>query len=318
MMQLAGGRQIRFSNDLFQAVRSIEADQLASGEIPNYRRLENRGWEYYFSPLVSAYVAEALAVFDPTSHWFDSFVVEQTGERRRFEVSRTAADIRRRIQRFVTWQQSADDTWRFLGRGSSLPPDLDTTACCALVLLDRISVNHEASAGRTERVLRGFRGRGESPAGQERDQWRAWVAEINAFRLTALAGGLGLSPARLVQRFQVAEGIPGAPVLYALGRAWRQCGLREFEPFIPGWVESLLRTQTKEGCFGGPLHTAMGLTALMDFGHDGEEVLNAAGWLSGWMTSPHTPKTEELYNSLCGSPTLTAAVTASALARAYL
>src|SRR5438874_9937144 len=96
-----------------RALRSIEEEQLATGEVPNYRIFENGTCEYYFSPLVSAYVSDALAIFDPLSRWFDPLVVEQAGQSCRFEVSRTASRIRRRIHRFLAWQRSGDGAWRF-------------------------------------------------------------------------------------------------------------------------------------------------------------------------------------------------------------
>jgi hypothetical protein len=311
-------RQTGFSVVLVQALRFIEEDQLPTGEIPNYRKLENCAWEYYFSPLVSAYIADALATFDPLSYWFDPFVVEQAGERRRFEVSRTAARIRRQIQRFVAWQQSSDDAWRFLGRGSSLPPDRDTTACCALALLDRISVNNAASAGRVVRLLR----RLSAMAGdtQAQNECATCVADVNVLRFTVLAGGEVRSQAtdlfeRCLELGTASQ--PCIPVLYALGRAWRQCNLKLFEPRITAWVDALIGLQTPEGSFDGPLSTAMGLTALLDFGYDGKATATAAEWLYAYMNLSNAPKMDAFCNNLRASPALTTAVAISALSRAF-
>ena len=57
----------------------MREEQLATGEVPNYRIFENGTCEYYFSPLVSAYVSDALAIFDPLSRWFDPSVTPGTG-----------------------------------------------------------------------------------------------------------------------------------------------------------------------------------------------------------------------------------------------
>lgn len=302
--------QNRISDAFPQTLFSIEGAQLTTGEIPNYRKLANGTWEYLFSPLISAYVADALAIFDPLSRQFDPFLVEQAGGRWRVEVSRCAARIRRRIRRFLAWQQSADGAWRFLGRGSSLPPDPDTTACCAWVLLDRVGVNREGAPNRLE------------PASLrlcERDEVLDWVAGINIFRLAVLTCGDGDSlGAQLLRRC----GQPGhvqipIAVLYVLGTAWRQCGLPGFEPVRSSFVDALIRSQTPEGTFGGALATAMSLTALLDFGYAGPEIESAARWLLDHLDSS-AGFTEEFCRPLCGSPLFTRAVAIAALSRASL
>jgi len=318
--------QNRVRDALRGALLSIEGDQLDTGEIPNYRKLENGTWEYHFSPLVSAYVADALAIFDPLSRQFDPFLVEQAGGRWRVEVSHSAARIRRRIRRFLAWQQSADGTWRFLGRGSSLPPDRDTTACCALVLLDRIGVNSEAAAKRLEPALRrlresaGLSSRSHScDAAPEWDEVLDWIASINVLRFAILACGDAEPLAQELARRYAEPGLaPVVSVLYVLGAARRQCGLPGFEPVRSSVVDALIQSQTPEGTFGGALATAMGLTALLDFGYAGPEIESAAGWLQSYMDSSSAGLTEAFCGPLCGSPAFARAVAIGALSRASL
>jgi hypothetical protein len=317
---------IHFADVLVPSLRSIENDQLTTGEIPNYRKLENGMWEYFFSPLVSAYVADALAVFDPFSHQFDPFLVEQTAGRRRLEVSGGAARIRRGIRRFLAWQQSADGAWRFLGRGSILPPDLDTTTCCALTLLDRIGAHQGARARQPDLALLRI---GQTNASASRygsrevvrmsDEIVDWIAIINLFRFTVLAGAdaesLSAELERRCERHPMSSA-PDIPVLYVLGLTWRQCGLAGFETVRSPYAKALAESQTPEGSFGGPAFTAMGLSALLDFGYEGPAIPSAVRWLQASMNSSPAPP-EEFGDSRCGSPSLTTAIAISALARAF-
>lgn len=316
--------QKHFADLLALALRSIEDDQLSTGEIPNYRKLENGFWEYYFSPLVSAYVADALGIFDPLSHQFEPFIVDQTG-RRRFEVSGGAARIRRGIRRFLAWQQSADGRWRFSGRGSSLPPDLDTTACCALALLDRIGAHNKASTRHTDLELPRI---GETKASESRSGFRESlrasdeivdrIAVINLFRFLVLAGGdtdgFKAELERLCESYSTSTGSV-ITVLYVLGVTSRQCALPGFESVRSSYAEALAGSQTPEGNFGGLAATAMGLSALLDFGYEGPAISCAVRWMNAAVSSsPAAP--EEFVDPRCGSPSFTTAVAISALARA--
>ena len=320
-------RQNPFVDRVSRALGSIEDEQLATGEIPNYRKFENGAWEYYFSPLVSTYVFDALAIFDPRSRWFDPLVVEQVGQPSPFGLSRRAARIRRRIQRFVAWQQSADGDWRFLGRGSSLPADLDTTACCALALLDRISVNGDVDSRRLARSFDGFAKRGalSTSAGSrgsanDSDETVTLIANANVVCCLVLTGGsaetLAAEMVRLCQE-DGARSTTSLAMTYVLGRAWNKCRLPSLQPLVRTCIGSLMECQTPEGIFGGPCSTAMGLTALMDFGYEGPAIAQAARWLRGCMDLSSVSILEEFCDPRCASPALTTAVAIAALCRAY-
>src|SRR5258705_3506329 len=108
---------------LWRAHTFLAGDQLANGEIPNYRQLLNGSWEYCFSPLMSAYVHDALGCFDPLSLWFDSMALDQVDAARRPILSRTVTKIRSRIRRFLAWQESVRGAWSIFGSGSGLSPD---------------------------------------------------------------------------------------------------------------------------------------------------------------------------------------------------
>jgi hypothetical protein len=320
-------RQKPFIDAVSGALSSIEEEQLATGEIPNYRKSENGSWEYCFSPLVSTYVSDALAIFDPRSRWFDPLVVEQTGESYSFALSRRAANLRRRIQQFVAWQQSADGDWRFLGRGSSLPADLDTTACCALALLDRISVNGDAGSRRFARSFDGFAKRGalSTSAGSrgfasDSDETVTLVANANVLCYLALTGASVEALAAEIVRLCEGDGARSTaslPIMYVLGEVWRKCRLPSLQALVSTSIGSLTECQTTEGTFGGLCSTAMGLTALLDFGYEGPAVARAAGWLRDWMESSSVSIPEEFCDSRCASPALATAVAIAALCRTY-
>src|ERR1700739_408245 len=109
-------------------LRLVEDELLPHGEIPNYRCRSSGSWEYCFSPLTSAYVHDALSCFDPLSEWFEPAALAQAGTRWQGPFSRAVVAIRRRIRRFLAWQEDCQGGWRFFGQSSSLPPDLEATA----------------------------------------------------------------------------------------------------------------------------------------------------------------------------------------------
>jgi hypothetical protein len=317
---------MRISLVLSRALRSIEDDQLSTGEIPNYRRLPNDMWEYLFSPLISAYVAEALAVFDPLSWQFDPFLVEQTAGRRRIEVTQGAARIRRRIRKFLAWQQCVDSSWRFFGRSSTLPPDADTTACSAAALLDRSGVHREAGPRPLEVNLHSLRSSAAAASRgcQMEDAGASYdvidrMANINLYRVTVLTGGdtqfwndESLATCRQFARSPESM----VPLCYVLGLA-RWIGGLPGEAQTAEYAQTLIEFQLSGGSFGGPLRTAMGLGALLNFGYSGHAVGAAVRWLNGNL-DPSASLLEEFCGPLCGSPSLTTAVAMHGLARAFL
>lgn len=320
---MCGRPYMRLSDTLLTALQSIEEEQLDTGEIPNYRKLDNGAWEYHFSPLVSAYVADALAIFDPMSNWFDPFVVEKVGEDDRFAASRIASRIRRGIRRFLAWQQSGDGLWRFFGRGSSLPPDRNTTACCALVLLDRINISGPGLE-RVQRTLRGLREacalRGPREAGKltgDEGPPSAYerVAEANLLRLRILTTGRAEASELPEESPRAEESQPEPAVLHALGRLSRQSGFDPFSARSESWIDSLIHSQAADASFGSPLNTALAVGALLDFQRDGQAAARAAAWLRGLNWFRPFPS-EEFCTPVCGSPSLTTAFAISAVARA--
>ena len=116
----------------------IRSQQRTDGEIASIAdhppaRRDLPGPVYVRSPFLSAFVVESLRTLDAPS----------------------AQPIIDRIRRFLRAEEEADGRWRFLGRGASIDPDADCTACAAAAL------GPEAAAARYQTALTRF----EDPCG---------------------------------------------------------------------------------------------------------------------------------------------------------
>jgi hypothetical protein len=307
-------------NAILSALRSglrlVEDELLSHGEIPNYRRKANGSWEYCFSPLTSAYVHDALSCFDPLSDWFDPPALAQTGARWQGPFSQAVSKIRRRIRRFLAWQQDCNGAWRFFGLGSSLPPDLETTACAATALLDNARSREFSCLVRCNDILHVFRspdGSFESPGSRgpedESAPWQRWVATAGAVRYLALSG----SSLRIALGFTenaTTDSHSRFVLYYVAARAWKQGGLSGLDQIAAPVSREFPSSPPR-----GPLSTALAVTAMLDLNSSAEELEEAAPYLLRWWKSPRERKFEEFCDPLCGSPALTAAVSMAALAR---
>jgi hypothetical protein len=311
---------------LLHGIKSIAAEQLPHGEIPNYRRLSNGGWEYCFSPLVSAYIYNALGCFDPSSGSFDLQALESAGPTHMYTLGRMAMEIRRRIYRFLCWQQCMDGTWRFFGQGSGLPADLDTSCCASSIFLDRRSFDLSCGFGRTLAALSAFpfhdgsfdspESRGASFAGC-RDLRR--VANANMVRCFGLAGlDHGMLAEGILRDFlgTKSEGRARLAWLYALGRAYRQGLVAVLGEIAEPISREMLQSGTAANEFGGPLSTALAFSALLDFGTPETVRQMDTDRLAHNILAAHRSRLETFCEERCGSAALTTAISISALARA--
>ena len=309
---------------LWRAHTFLAADQLANGEIPNYRQLPNGSWEYCFSPLVSAYVHDALGCFDPLSLWFDSMALDQLDAARRPILSRTVTKIRSRIRRFLAWQESVRGTWSFFGSGSALGPDIDTTACAAATLLDSPIVRRERDIERPARMLLRFR----EPSGwlenagsrSGPDELAAIIRNVgtaNALRYMALAG-METDGLEMVLREEFDSGGRDRhrmAFLFALVRAFRAANL-DIETIAPAVTGETIEHYLPGSRFAGPLTTAMAMHVLLDLNYDGEALLLGRDALAGILAPTAGARMECLADPNCGSAALTTALAMTALARA--
>jgi hypothetical protein len=310
---------------LWHGITSIAAEQLPHGEIPNYRRLPEDRWEYCFSLLVSAYVYSALGCFDPSSTAFDLQNLEACGAQQMQVVGRMAFRIRRGIYRFLCWQQSVDGTWGFFGQGSSLPPDLDTTSCAAVIFLDRRCSDRSCGLSETLAALSRFRLRdgtfdspnSRGPGFAEPVRLRR-VANANLLRCLALAGMDYEALAATIGQDLAMGNTQGGmrlALLYALGRAYRQ-GQVSLLGEIAWQVLEEMSASGVAAAFQGPLSAVLMLSARLDFGSP--EIVREVDidTLIQCIMTPHRSRLEAFCDERCGSPALTTAIAMSALSRA--
>jgi len=311
------------SDTLCHGIRSIAAEQLPHGEIPNYRRLPNGSWEYCFSPLVSAYTYTALSCFDPSSSWFDLQALESSGATSMQTLGRMAMEIRRGIHRFLCWQQSVDATWQFFGQGSGLPADLDTTCCGSAIFLDRRQIEQFGGFRRTWSAISRFPLYGgifDTPdsRGPEFDgalELRR-IANANLLRCLSLAGVEHEELASaLLQDFAGDEstGSSRIALLYVLGRAYRQGQVAMLAEISTRSTDEIKKMRSEKGDFGGPLSTAMALSAFVDFGATGDTQPLDLGLLAANIMAPHRARLEVFCDERCGSAALTTAISMQAL-----
>jgi hypothetical protein len=150
-----------FSRRLVLALDSVTRGQHPNGEMLSFRRDRDGNYTYVRSPFVSTFVHDALAFLDPTSPgWLDDGL-DLFPHGLQSEVAHAISELRRRIRSFLMWQQDASGHWRFFGRGSGIDPDVNSTACASLALLEGHGVRTllrwetPAGAGRIVPIDRG-------------------------------------------------------------------------------------------------------------------------------------------------------------------
>jgi hypothetical protein len=307
---------------LSQGLRMIAEEQLSNGEVPNYQCMADQSWQYCFSPLVSAYVYEALSCFDPQSARFEAQAAERLELARRMPFLRLVAHIRQRIRRFLAWQESSTGGWRFFGQGSGLPPDLDLTACAATVFIDPNPLPLNPSTYRRMRDLEQFRtadGTFSAPGSRDEthpDPALLWMANCNVLRYLALTGGETAKLEAAILHALASVAVPPSdalPLLYAAARAWRHGQLDSLSTL----TSYLLPLATvPQNSSRGPLSAALTVLILLELDAPPEELDQAVDPLLTWWDSPFSRKFETFCDSRCGSPALTAALTMAAAARA--
>jgi hypothetical protein len=319
---LADSSRVETGALLWRAHTFLAGEQLANGEIPNFRQLANGSWEYCFSPLVSAYVHDALGCFDPLSLWFDSTALDQVDAPRRPILSRNVTKMRSRIRRFLAWQESVWGTWGFFGLGSGLPPDIDTTACAAAALFDAPIVRRKRDSERPARMLLQFRqpsgwleSAGSRSGGQENAETRA-VGTANAFRYLALAG-VETDGLDAVLRDEADRGDGGRhrmAFLFALVRAFRAANI-DLDAIAAATTSEVIESYLPESRFAGPLTTVLAMHVLLDLNYEGEALLRGRDALAVLLEPVAGRRMESFADPNCGSAALTTALTMSALAR---
>ncbi len=323
---------------LLEGVRSIDRQQLPTGEIPSYRRAHRGQLEYRRSPFVTTFVYDALGYFDPRCLWFEPRTLHSISPEWRGWFVRSVVQVRRRIRRFVAWQEEAAGRWRFFGRGSGLDPDVDVTSCAAAIMLEVAGPGSEERRDRYISSVFSYRGEGGRFYSYVNRDLRGYswmdeqgrpivgfdrVVNANVLRFFGLAGVEAdelmtylLDEARSGD-FRI--GSPDYPnpitFFYMLARAWSQAYLPDIEGLAAHLVGPLLEMQAEDGSFGGPLSTGMALSALLDLGYTGEELGRARRALLLRMLAPGHWGYEDFFINGFGSPPWTSALALSCLGR---
>jgi hypothetical protein len=284
---------------LLHGFQAVVRGQHPSGEMLSFRRDPQGNYAYLRSPFLSTFVHDALACFDPTSAgWLDGSLA-LLPERSHGDFARTVASLRRRIRSFLIWQQEASGYWRFFGRGSGIDPDVNSTACASLSLLEGYGVRSLARWERQQAVILALR----SPAGpfytflKPRHGGYGWLSDdglpvvgfdrvVNAEVLRFLVR-LGRPEAAELAEWLLGEATApdadvGSPLYptpiafaYVLGRALQEPGVPAGERLGEALLRLVLGRQQPDGGFGAPLSTAMGATAMLGLGYRGPRLAAA-------------------------------------------
>lgn len=277
----------------FEAVRR---GQHPSGEVLSFRRDADGTAVYIRSPFVSTFVHDELACFDPSSPgWVDGSLA-LLPERSQAPVARTVAELRRRIRSFLIWQQDASGHWRFFGRGSGIDPDVNSTACASLALLEghgrrsQLRWEHQQQAVLALRSADGpfftFLKPRRGGYGWLSDEGLPVVgfdhvvnAEVLRFLVRLDRPEAAPLAAWLLERATSAAARGGSPLYpnpvafaFVLGRALAAADLAAGPALQAALTALVLDCQHADGGFGGPLSTAMGAMTLLTLGAHGAEL----------------------------------------------
>jgi len=267
------------SEALAAAAATVVREQLPTGELPTYVRGGDGRLEYRRSPLLSSFVHDALAVFDPASEWMERELLDLLTPAVRRRLFPVAARMRRKLRAFLAWDEEAHGTWRLLGRGSGIGPDADVTACAACAVLQARAHGGELRWRRHVASLERLR----------RDADDEGVAEAaNVVRFLALIGeDVEDDAERLLDRI-AAGGLDEdshrytgwIARLYCATRAWGQGALPGRDELRATTLPGLLDRQEDDGSFGGPLDTALGLLCLVELDRPGPAASRAMAALA--------------------------------------
>jgi hypothetical protein len=299
---------------LLAGMKAILREQLPTGEIGTYFRVGAGALEYRRTPLVSAFVHDALGGFDLKSRWVDTDVLDAlpTGTQGRFV--RAAALVRSRIRRFLLWEEGNGGGWWFNGRASGGGADPDTTACAAAAVLQ---------APRRQPSLR-WRAHAAMAAGPLNDHDAVdFAGRVNVLRYLALIGepveDLAASVVEALRRRDASltsrRYAQPLVIAYCVARAWAHARLPDRHDVAAILVPAILDLGNETPNFGGPLGTALALNALLDLEYSGSETIGAAQYL----LDSALPRGGWNYGAFLehegGAPALSTALAMSALAR---
>jgi hypothetical protein len=316
MMTAAAATSV--SHWLSAGLAAIRREQLQRGEIATYGLGRSRSPEYRFNLLASVYVHDALSPFDPASRWFDVQSLDLLPGDARPGFARAAGGIRRDIRNVLAWQESADGVWCFHGRGSGLPPDLETTAGAAIALMDG-----PADARRVpDRMSRFLRADGWCSSPRSRgvdDGGRARVGTAWALGYLALAGADVTALQRLVLDDLAGQGLAAegaGPWSYALAvaRTWQRARLHD-RSGAAGRVAAFIRARLDHEPAPDPVTLSIAVICLRDLDSSDAAAGDARTRLRGALEPPDAFPIREFEAGGYNARAVGTALVMSALAR---
>ena len=233
------------------------------------------------------------------------------------EFSRDVSHIRKRIRRFLAWQESSEGTWRFFGNGSGLAPDLDTSACAAAALLESRHGDSARSYALPGQALQ--KACRETASSRETfDGLFFRAGQSNALRYFALTG---LETEELADelRGEIVRGGSGGNrslFLFTLVRAHLQGSLDGLDSIREAVIDETLQCLDPVAGAREPLTAAMATHILLDLGHEDGLFGQRVEALLDRLAPVHTRRFEALGDPNCGSAALTTAMILSAIAKA--
>ncbi len=293
----------------------IGREQLDHGEFPTYRLTERVRLGYLVSPLLSAYVHDALRGLDRAAFGFDPLSVELGRHGRR--VAQAAGEIRRAIRGFLSWQEDGFGASRLYGRTSPLPADLDTTACVSLALSDQAFTSSVAQQRRAECVTR---------LASVEPSALSTVALVNALRCQVRLGRQPLARLQAALERRVREHDADDPVhsagyatsevvLYAFGRLYAE---QRTALSAECWqaVLGVLQAHAQASDTFQGLEASLTLSALIDFELQTPEVAALAERVRAAEAESGGLPFQRFFAEDCGSPALCTAFGLGALMHA--
>jgi hypothetical protein len=306
----------RLASVLVGGMKALLREQLPSGEMPTYFRVGGGALEYRRTPLLSAFVHDALGTFDLRARWVDTDFLDALPSGTQGRFVRAATLVRARIRRFLLWEETNEGGWRFDGRSSGIAADADTTACAAAAAVQaprrKPHPRHRAHADLLRQRL-------AAPT----DGDGSFVARVNALRFLALLGEPveDLVPAIVAELrdedrvLETGRYVHPLVTAFLVARAWAQGALPGRTDVAELLVPRILARADDPPNFGGPLGTALALNALLDLEYTGEATIGGAQYLldsalprGGWTYAAF------LENG-GGAPAFSTAFAMSALAR---
>lgn len=302
LLPLSRSRGSDLGGQLAAGMETLAGQQLPSGEIPSFRRDADGRWQVCPDVLASTLAHDALGCFDPGSPWGESHTTDLLHPTVLPGFLSRVLTLRRRIRGFVAWHEEARGNWHAAGRGSGLGPDAAVTAAAAAVLLEGGPRARHQPWRRHQRALTRLRAQADPLTSAHVARFLVLVGQDATEHLAVLA--------RAIEEGESDAGL--MPLAHASARIFRH-GL---QPGRQAMAEILVPRILPRLAQAGVLERSLAISALLDLGFGGPELIAAGRTLGQQLAAPSTVS----WYDACGpeggaSPALTLALALTSLAR---